>query len=160
MKKPILIILILVITLSCSKESEDNYSYTFQENAQLVIEPYFEGSYMKGSTIVNGSNLVFSYVFEAAEEENIADDEYSEIIRFEIEPGLTEFSYSNSELNEINAVYSESCFCDFSNELKNTLPKGTISGTKISETKWDIMIDVTFYTDDLKNISNSFSLKK
>lgn len=156
MKNSIGILLIIALAVSCSKESKDTYSYTFRENAQLRIEPYFEGSYMKSSTIVNGTNLVFTYTFEADDAENIADDEYAETIRFEINPSLTEFSYTDNELDSIRAVYSESCFCDFYNELKNTAPQGTISGKKISATQWDISIDVTFYTDDIKNISNIF----
>lgn len=159
MKNNILTILIFLCMLSCTKKSKETYSYTFQENSQLRIEPIFEGSYMKNGTVINGNNLVFSYEYVADDAENIADDEYSEIIRFEIDPALTEFSYSDNELDEINAVYSEYCFCHFVDESKNTSPQGTISGKKISNTQWQISIDVTFYTNDQKNISNMFRIK-
>jgi len=160
MKKSIFIILICMLVFSCTKKSEETYSYTFQENAQLTIEPYYEGSYMKSGKVTQGNNLVFTYEYEAEDEINIADDEYAEVIQFEIEPTLTAFSYSDNELDEIKAVYSEYCFCAFFDEEKNTSPQGTISGKKISETQWDIAIDVTFYADDQKNISNTFRLKK
>jgi len=160
MRKNILIILIFICIFSCTKKSNETYSYTFQENAQLIIEPLFEESYMKNGKVINGNNLVFTYEYVADDVENIADDEYSEIIRFEIEPALTEFSYSDNELDEIKAVYSEYCFCYFVDENKNTSPQGTISGKKISETQWDITIDMTFYANDQKNISNTFSLEK
>jgi len=160
MKKSILIILICTLVFSCTKKSEETYSYTFQENAQLTIEPYYEGSYMKNGTVTQGNNLVFTYRYEAEDEINVADDEYSEVIQFEIEPTSNEFDYSDNELVGIKAVYTESCFCDFTDETKNTSPQGNIRGKKISETEWDISIDVTFYTDDQKNISTIFRLEK
>jgi len=148
------------LVFSCTKEAEETYSYTFEEDAQLVIEPPYEGSYMKYSKVVPGSALVFTYKKETEGEKKVADDEFTEIIRFEIEPTLSEFSYSDNELSDLKAVYSISCFCSFDDPLKNTLPQGTISGKKISETQWDISIDVTFYTDDQKNITNTFRLEK
>ena len=155
--------LVFILLFSCSQQeesSEGSYCYNFQENAQLTIEPFYEESYMKNGIVTQGNNLVFTYEYEAEDELNIADDEYSEVIQFEIEPAVTEFVYSDNELDTINAVYTESCFCDFTDESKNTSPQGTISGKKISETEWDITIDVTFYTDDQKSISNMFRLKE
>ncbi len=146
------------MVFSCSKKSAETYSYTFQENAQLVIASSNEGSYMKRGTVVEGNNVVFTYEYQAENEIDIADDEYSEIIQFEIEPNLEEFSYSDGELIAINAVYTERCFCYFSDETKNTSPSGSISGKKISETQWEITIDVTFYGDEQKNISGVFKL--
>ncbi|MRI01663.1 hypothetical protein GH721_14055 [Kriegella sp. EG-1] len=160
MKKIITLMAVLGLTFSCSKKTKDTYSYTFQENAELTILPINEDSYMKNSTIENGNNIVFTYEYIADDAEIIADDEYSEIIRFEIEPGLTEFNYTDEELSAISTVYSEYCFCAFFDESKNTSPKGSISGKKISETQWDITIDVIFYTDDIKYVSNVFTLKE
>ena len=157
----VLLITSLVLT-SCSKENKENeeyFLYNFSENKQLNIETYDE-SYMKYGNIEEGSNLVFEYEYSAEDAVNIADDEYSESIRFEINPLLTEFNYEGSELSDIKAVFSKSCFCFFDYDSdKDVPPTGTISGEKISNTEWNISIDVTFYGDERKSIMNKFRLK-
>jgi hypothetical protein len=154
----ILLITSLVLT-SCSKENEEYFLYNFSENKQLNIETYDE-SYMKYGNIEEGSNLVFEYEYSAEDEVNVSDDEYSEFIRFEINPSLTEFNYEDSELSDIKAVFSKSCFCGFNYDSdKDVEPTGTISGKKISQTEWNISIDVTFYGDEHKNVMNKFRLK-
>ena len=159
-KTVILLVLVNFILLSCTKKSQETYSYTFRENAKLNIETY-EDSYMKYGRVEEGANLVFEYKYKAEDAENIADDEYSELIRFEIESSLDKFNYSDDELSNINAVFTKECFCWFdSDEKKNVSPTGTISGKKLSETEWDITFDITFYGDELKIISNIFRLKK
>ncbi|MEO9894429.1 hypothetical protein [Aurantibacter sp.] len=160
MKSTFALLLLSSLVFSCSKTSDEIYTYTFQENAQLIIEENYDGSYMKYSSVVDGNNLVFTYEFQAEDEKDIADDEYSEVIRFEIQPDLNEFEYSTTDLEAIKAVYSENCFCFFGDDNKNTSPKGTIKGKKISDTEWDITIDVVFYSDDAKNISNIFRLQE
>ena len=158
----ILLITSLIYT-SCSKENEEYneeyFLYNFLENKQLNIETYDE-SYMKYGNIEEGSNLVFEYEYSAEDAVNIADDEYSESIRFEINPLLTEFNYEGSELSDIKAVFSKSCYCFFDYDSdKDVPPTGTISGEKISNTEWNISIDVTFYGDERKSIMNKFRLK-
>ena len=144
---------------SCSKENEEFFLYNFSENKQLNIETYDE-SYMKYGNIEEGSNLVFEYEYSAEDEVNVSDDEYSEFIRFEINPSLTEFNYQDSELSDIKAVFFKSCFCFFDYDSdKDVEPTGTISGKKISQTEWNISIDVTFYGNEHKNVMNKFRLK-
>ncbi|WP_299555476.1 hypothetical protein [Seonamhaeicola sp.] len=154
----ILVLTSFVLT-SCSKENEEYYSYNFSENKKLNIETYDE-SYMKYGNIEQGSNLVFEYEYSAEDDVNVSDDEYSEFIRFEINPTLTEFNYENGELLDIKAVFSKSCFCYFEYDPnKDVPPTGTISGKRISQTEWNISIDVTFYGDEHKNIMNKFRSK-
>jgi hypothetical protein len=155
-----ILILTSLILVSCSEDNNEYDSYDFVENSTLNIEMYDE-SYMKYGNIEEGTNLVFEYEYSAEEKESISDDEYSEFIRFEINPELTEFNYKNEELAGIKAVLSKSCFCDFQYDPeKDVAPTGTISGEKISDTTWEILIDVVFYGDEHKNITGSFRLKK
>jgi hypothetical protein len=115
---------------------------------------------MKWGNITEGTNLVFEYEYSAEDEVNTQDDEYSEFIRFEISSDLTEFSYQDSELSNIKAVFSKSCFCFFEYDPnKDVPPTGTISGEKVSQTQWKISIDVTFYGDEHKSIESNFRLK-
>jgi len=153
------LVLISLALASCSKENEEYFSYTFSENKQLNIETYDE-SYMKFSNIVEGTNLVFEYEYSAEDKVDISDDEYSEFIRFEINPALTEFTYKNAELSDIKTVFTKNCFCGFMYELnKDEAPIGTISGLKISQTEWTISIDVTFYGDEHRSLMNNFQMK-
>jgi hypothetical protein len=115
---------------------------------------------MKYGLIESGENLVFEYRFDAYDNKQIADDEYSETVRFEIDSKLDKFSYSDDELLDIKAVFTQYCYCGFSlSESKNDNPKGTISGEKISNNEWKIKINITFYGDVEKVINGNFKLK-
>ncbi|MFY0604577.1 MAG: hypothetical protein JXQ93_11540 [Flavobacteriaceae bacterium] len=154
----LLIISSLILT-SCSKKNEEYYTYHFSENKTLNIETY-DGSYMKYGNVEEGTNLVFEYEYSAEDDVNISDDEYSEFIRFEINPALTAFSYEDNELSDIKIVFSEICFCGFEYDPdKDVPPTGRISGERVSQTEWNISIDVTFYGDEYKSIVNKFRLK-
>lgn len=72
-----------------------------------------QNTYMEWANKKVGENLVFEYVFSAADDEAITDDEYSETIRFEIPANLQEFSYQNEELTETKVTLTKSCFCYF-----------------------------------------------
>ena len=114
---------------------------------------------MKYGVVEKGEKTVFTYRFDAKDNEEIADDEYGETIQFEIETGLTEFSYSNTELPEIALVFTKYCFCYFPLEpSKNVPPMGSISGQKISNHRWKININVTFYGEDSRTIEEIFIL--
>ena len=116
---------------------------------------------MKFGTVASGENLVFEYRFNAEDDAQIADDEYGETIRFEIDEDLNEFSYSNTELATMKLVFSRDCFCYFPMDVsKNVDPTGSISGQKISDKQWNIKIDVTFYGEDTRTIEERFTLKQ
>jgi hypothetical protein len=162
MKKNYLLLIMALIIISCNDNDseQDEYNYTFTENSDLKIFPYQADSYMKYGVIESGENLVFEYRFDAYDEELIADDEYSEFIRFEIDSELESFSYSNEELINIDLVFTKACFCYFPmEESKDVSPKGMISGEKISNEKWKIKIDLFFYGDDNRTIEGNFELK-
>ena len=57
-------------------------------------------------------------------------------------------------------ILTKSCFCFFpDDEDRNVNPVGTISGEKISNDKWRINFDVTFYGEDNRAFETIFSLK-
>ena len=161
MKKNYLLLIFTLILISCNKDdsNQDLYTYIYFDKSKLTINSS-EDSYMKYGIIEYGENLVFEYRFDAYHQEHIADDEYSETIRFEIDSKLDKFSYSDDELLNIKAIFTPYCFCYFPlNESKNVDPKGTISGEKISNNEWEIKINITFYGDDVKIINGNFKLK-
>jgi hypothetical protein len=161
MKKNYLLLIITLILISCKDDnsSGDEYNYTYTEKSDLIIST-LEDSYMKFGAIEEGENLVFEYRFYAEDEELIADDEYGETIRFEIDSELTEFTYSNTELSNIDLVFTKHCYCYFPiDESKDVKPKGIINGEKISENNWKIKIDLTFYGDETRTVDENFKLE-
>lgn len=155
------LLIFIGIHSSCNEDdpNQDLYAYTYSDESELTVTSS-EDSYMKYGAIETGENLVFEYKFDAHDEEHIADDEYSETIRFEIDPQLEQFSYTDDQLLNIKAVFTQYCFCYFAlTESKNVNPKGTISGEKISENEWKIKINATFYGDEEKIINENFKLK-
>jgi len=161
MKKNYLLLIFTLILISCNKDdsNQDLFTYTYFDKSELTITSS-QDSYMKYGIIESGENLVFEYRFDAYDEEQIADDEYSETVRFEIDSKLDKFSYSDDELLNIKAVFTKYCYCGFAlTESKNVNPKGTISGEKISNNEWKIKINITFYGDKEKVINGNFKLK-
>jgi len=161
MNKNYLLLIFTLIIISCNKDdsNQDLYTYTYSDKSELTITSS-EDSYMKYGIIESGENLVFEYRFDAYDNEQIADDEYSETVRFEIDSKLDQFSYSDDELLNIKAVFTQNCFCGFTpTESKNVNPVGTISGEKISNNEWKIKINITFYGDEEKVINGNFKLK-
>lgn len=149
---------VLALILSaCSKKGEASYAYRFYEDKELLIESDTNG-YMQYASLQDGQNRVFEYQYTAQDEEYISDDEYSEFIRFEIDPALSSFTYQDSGLISINAVFTKVCFCGFPYEKEKDLaPSGSISGERISESQWDIDMDLTFYGNEHKNIQHRFT---
>jgi len=161
MKNYIIPIIFVLSLLSCNNKetNSDTYSYTFTESSTLIIST-IEESYLKYGTIEDGENLVFEYRFDAYDEVQIADDEYAETIKFEIDSELESFNYSNDELLNTNLVFSKHCFCYFPyDELKDVNPIGIITGEKLSNNEWEITINVTFYGDEQRTINGNFKLK-
>lgn len=155
-----LIILFSLFLLSCSSDNiGDSYSFEFYKKSNLEVREV-ENSYMKYGNISEGGNLVFKFSFIAAEEESIADDEYSEYIYFEINQGLNSFSVEGEDLLLAKTILTKSCFCFFADDIeKNVSPIGAISGKKISNNKWKITFDVIFYGNESRSFEEIFTLK-
>jgi hypothetical protein len=133
-------------------------TYVFHKNS-LLQNPVLEGTYMKHSNIQPGGDFVFEYRYVYDDNEIIADDEYSETIRFQIDPNLESFDYTDAEMNSTNITFSKICYCYFPYEsARNVAPKGTMEGTKISETEWRIKMNVVFYGEDRRVLDQNFFL--
>lgn len=132
--------------------------YSFTNSSKLKVTS-LEGSYLKLANIEIGNDLVFEYRFDADDEESIADDEYSETIKFQIDASLENFFYQNIELSATKITFTKYCFCYFPLEIsKNINPFGTLEGTKISDTEWEIKMNIVFYGEDRRVIDQSFFL--
>lgn len=146
---------------SCSDDDVNHeiYKYEFFENSDLSINE-IEGSYMKYGVISEGDKVVFKYTYIAENEELIADDEYAEFIYFKIDSNLNNFEIEGVDLISAKTILTKSCFCFFSNdENRDVNPVGSISGEKISDKKWRIDFDMTFYGEDNRIFEEIFVLR-
>ncbi len=152
MKYTLSILLFSCILFGCTSNTNDSRKeYSFTENSQITLDDNEPNPFTK---IESGENLVFEYYFQKEDNEDIADDEYSESIIFEINPDLEDFSYTDNELSSINTYFDKSCFCLIEGSIP--IAKGTIQGNKIDNHTWEIQINVAF-TDYNENITKVIS---
>lgn len=126
-------------------------TYTFEANKAIKIVPdtSFDATFIE---IESGDMRVFHYQYIANDQANIADDEYSENIYFEIDPSLENFSFQDAQLADVNLIVQPVCFC---------LPviyqplKGSLSGERKSDDTWKVNLDVE-YDDGYSTQSLSF----
>lgn len=117
--------------------------YTFETSAEINI---IEEDSLLGARaeVISGDNLVFTYQYVYADRKNVFDDEYSEIIIFEVAKEENTFSVSNADLQDIKAMYRQSCFCPSEIGLPfYKIIEGEISGKEISKKKWEVELDIT-----------------
>ncbi|WP_299779195.1 hypothetical protein [uncultured Formosa sp.] len=149
MRKIYIICILTMLLYSCNTDDDgngDTYSYTYTENSELTVITGEGDTYMKYGVVEPGDKLVFLYEFVAETDKNLSDDGYFEYIKFEIDPELESFSYSNTELITTDLVLTQSCFCYFPYSVaKDVDPIGTISGVKTSKNTWNINFNLTFY---------------
>lgn len=155
--KKIFALAFALVSLSCSTEgptgTPESEEFFFQENKIITVSTSDD---LLFAFTADGDKIVFTYFFDAAQEDDIADDEFSEFIIFEIDPVLESFNYTATDFDIISPYYRVSCFCSSDSTL---ITSGSISGTKINDTLWEVTIDVEFERNEItqsRTISNSF----
>lgn len=129
--------------------------YTYTTNSQIVTEEIDDLTFAK---IEEGDNLVFKYLFTRSQDDDISDDEYSEVIIFQIDANAEEFDFTNDELASVFTYFDQYCFCPYYGSIQ--IIDGNISGVKVDSQNWDITIDVTFSINDdilTKQVSGVFT---
>lgn len=161
--KKFLFLAFALVVLSCNTDDDTSTStpesqeYFFEENKSIAITITDD---LEFTSIIDGNKTVFTYVFIAAQENNIADDEYAEFIHFEIDPSIETFTYTTTDFESITPYFRVSCFCS---NHSSQITSGTISGTKIAVDQWDINIDVQFERDGVvesRVITDRFILRE
>lgn len=143
MKKLIIISLLTFVLFSCGNENPSQVYREFQTESKIEFISHHPGD-PQVPVISEGENLVFKYTYVHEEDDDIADDELSEILYLEIPKGSTSFTYNSSKVEEngmVSVAYHRSCFCGFS---EYSMQKAIISASKINDNQWEISFDVTF----------------
>lgn len=127
---------ILFLLAACGQEDGINPAeevLDFFPNAKLTTKYPFA---------FPGENVVFHRHVRQADQQAVADDEYSEDFFFEVENPGDSFEYSGEELSEIKPLFLYYCYCSYSND--SALVGGTVRGTRISDKKYEVQVDVTY----------------
>ncbi|MEM9986206.1 MAG: hypothetical protein AAF804_14030 [Bacteroidota bacterium] len=142
------------VGLSPSRCLDGKCTYTFVENAQLLIEEVDEWNVFLRSD--SGANLVFTYLYTANQDPHIIDDEYGEQISFEINPALDSIHLENRALRKIQLAFIPSCECAV--EVVE-IRSGRVTGQKLNENQWEFSLDLEFKWAGIpqtRNISGVF----
>ncbi len=117
-----------VFTNAC----RNNYTCAFEwfENAQLDVSSPNEVK------IISGNKLVFNASIHTDGRADVADDEFTHLLWFEIDPSLDRFSTDDAQ----NARYQKACFCA---DRKPKIPTGCIQGQRIDNKHWKVQANLT-----------------
>ncbi len=105
----------------------------FYTNAQVSSQYPFAAS---------GDKVVFHRNYVRPDNANIADDEYSDDLFFEVSNPGDSFEFSGEELTTLKPIFLYYCYCAYTE--KAALIGGSISGTKKSATEYEVDVDLTF----------------
>lgn len=142
--------LFILLLCSCDSETPGDISREFFKNSNIEFvsnQPYKDEPVVKTGYIQSGDNITFRYTFNHPQQDDIADDELSEVFIFEVPKNVNSFNYSTSESTEngtLIADYRRVCFCYFTGF---NLQSATISANRISATEWQVNFDI-LYKDD------------
>jgi hypothetical protein len=134
--------------------TDDKYAYEFFTASKIDTLTNSGGIFY---TINSGSNIVFQYTHAGPDCKNIADEEYTEFLVFQIPAALTSFQYQNNELAGVLTLFQRLCFCP---PNASAVTSGFIKGTKISSSKWDIEINIDIPGTSGKVVLNSSFILK
>jgi hypothetical protein len=130
-----------------SNDCKANWDCHFNIFQQSQIE-YNESA----ASIKEGSQLVFEAILETKGADEIADDEFTYRLYFEIDPAQESFTAEAHQLDLLNIRYQEYCFCQ---DVNFKLPaSGCVQGYKIDENFWKIqanlVIDYSYGPQEVK----------
>jgi len=140
---------IILMLLGCSNDTCDDgncqiekcengtCSYAFFDNSAVKINLTQEGIF---SSIEAGENTVFEYKYVKNDKPEIADDELTVFLRFEVPEEETIFEIDNSTFEKYKVIYQRACYCVRADYVYPS--NGSIKGKRISEDTWQIKADL------------------
>ncbi|APU68948.1 hypothetical protein [Christiangramia flava] len=143
MSKIYLFVPFIFLFSACSLKGDacnpEQLSTRFQENQKITLtEDTEDGTF--SFTISEGDKQVFKYEYVGAECPEVIDDETGENFYFEIGSDLESFEYTDEELASIQAIYQPNGA--WIAHLPSRITEGSVSGERISSSKWEISVDV------------------
>jgi len=125
-----------------NKPGDGQVELIFYDRSDLAIDEYDNNI---GVDKVAGDRLVFKYIYTFDDNPNIADDEYSEIIWFAVDPKGDSFEIHSDDFENSSASFGRMCFC--ADGGFHWMSKGCIYGEKIGEGRWEVSIAIQSETN-------------
>lgn len=91
--------------------------------------------------IVAGDKIVFRRTYNSRDDKNIADDELTEILLFQVDEDIDSFYWKDEELEDAGVLFGRLCYCYPHGYAP--VNSGTLKGTRISPGVWKITADLT-----------------
>lgn len=129
-----------------------------------TIKLHSKQGHLQPYQVTNGNNWVFQYTYQAAEQTEIADDEFSETVVFELTPTHRKKINQKIAKTKHAFIYLKSCYCLDAGPL--AIQKGLIKGYKLNANTWhfELTIEVPNSNDatsprKLKQIKGDFKFE-
>ncbi len=120
-----------VITNSCITDWECEFRVTAQSKVDL--------NEFNGRT--SGDKNVFQMISSTEGDAMIADDEFTDVLVFELAESQTSFSVSDEELADLQVHFKRLCFCE--NVSFQAITSGCLQGEKQTDGTWRIQGNLT-----------------
>jgi len=166
-KISLILYLLQIIFLSCDNNDDLNNCqpetviFEWESDKQITFE-FNDEAQRNYYQVANGNKLVFNYIHIGAQCDDIIDDEWAEILIFQIENNIEEFEFVDEEILSTNCFYFQSGAW-VSGQQQN-VKKGFIRGEKISENTWEISVNIETNTinqdEPIRNIEFSDKFTK
>ena len=114
-------------------------TWWYAENAINFFVDTLSGS--NNYAIVEGEDIIFQYYHANEDCKSVVDDEFAEVVYFQLPDSITSFSYCDSALLNIYCIYDVQAF--FGMNPYYNVTQGCISGEKIDSDTWKVHIDIT-----------------
>ncbi len=137
----ILLLLVSSALFSCKKNAnsdctKETHTYEFYSNSKIDTTRTQAGLFFQ---INPGSDLVFSYTHVGPDCKNVADEEYTDKFVFKVPAGANSFNYQDAQLADAVCLFIKIAFLTTG---ASPATAGYVKGTKRTDGKWDVEINV------------------
>jgi len=139
MKRLILLFPLLLYCMSSCYDCTPAKVATSVENRKEIIIELDTLAGLYSYSLADSNKRVFMYSYFSRDCEQILDENWTEGFLFQVADTLTSFEFSDGEIAEAKGVYFHGGAWIY---LIEPVSKGTISGTRLSDTKWKITATV------------------
>jgi hypothetical protein len=161
-----LIFFAFILLVSCQKEnivyeiSPEHFgesANTIYANAKIKLVKNAGFGLSGQYEILTGDKLVFEYIYVKEDNPAIADDEFTEILLFEIPENTANMTFKNNEILKQNAFYRYYCYCIPPGEIKEN--HGTLKVNRLTENTYQVIADVEFVFSPSEGFENEIKSK-
>lgn len=148
MNKLITLLTLVLLTTACGSKTSGSRDRQFDINKAITFN---ENEPFNSYAIIDGEQMVFKYSYNHPQDDNISDDELTEIFVFTVSSGKSSFKFTTDNIADdpaLSMAYSRLCFCGYNENFRPVA--FSASGTKISTTKWEVKFDVTFKSGEFE----------